>query len=266
MGQIGRCENVREMRSVVARFLSPETALTAYRDRRSRESVGHFSTAVKTFAWTRRSPDRRVAAVLLCNTSPRYPVMSGVLCGTHVQRSSTAIPGSHSRARAPGRLRPWLGRQQAVQDLTKDELKARASEFLQRNIADLADAQERLYASDTHSVLIVLQASDAAGKDGTIKHVMSGVNPQGCQIFAFKKPSSEELDHNFLWRYMKALPERGRIGIFNRSYYEDVLVVRVHPEFLGKLPGTDRGRTSGRIATTTSTRSSGTSRAMARWC
>jgi len=127
-------------------------------------------------------------------------------------------------------------------ELTKKELKVRASEFLERNIADLADAQERLYASDTHSVLIVLQASDAAGKDGTIKHVMSGVNPQGCQIFAFKKPSSEELDHNFLWRYMKALPERGRIGIFNRSYYEDVLVVRVHPEFLGRLPGKDRGK------------------------
>jgi PPK2 family polyphosphate:nucleotide phosphotransferase len=135
----------------------------------------------------------------------------------------------------------WAAHKQ-FKDLTKDELKARASEVLQRNIADLADAQERLYASDTHSVLIVLQASDAAGKDGTIKHVMSGVNPQGCQIFAFKKPSSEELDHNFLWRYMKALPERGRIGIFNRSYYEDVLVVRVHPEFLGKLPATNRGR------------------------
>jgi PPK2 family polyphosphate:nucleotide phosphotransferase len=135
----------------------------------------------------------------------------------------------------------WAASKQ-FKDLTKDELKARASDFLQKNVTDLADAQERLYASDTHSVLIVLQASDAAGKDGTIKHVMSGVNPQGCQIFAFKKPSSEELDHNFLWRYMKALPERGRIGIFNRSYYEDVLVVRVHPEFLGKLPGTDRGR------------------------
>ena len=81
-------------------------------------------------------------------------------------------------------------------------------------------------------MLVVLQAMDAAGKDGTIKHVMSGVNPQGCQVFSFKKPSDEELDHNFLWRYMKALPERGRIGIFNRSYYEDVLVVRVHPEIL----------------------------------
>jgi PPK2 family polyphosphate:nucleotide phosphotransferase len=85
--------------------------------------------------------------------------------------------------------------------------------------------------------LIVLQAMDAAGKDGTIKHVMSGVNPQGCQVFSFKKPSAEELAHNFLWRYMKSLPERGRIGIFNRSYYEDVLVVKVHPELLGsQLP------------------------------
>jgi PPK2 family polyphosphate:nucleotide phosphotransferase len=148
---------------------------------------------------------------------------------------------TRGRVRLGGYDPGWAASKQ-FKDLTKDELKARASEFLQKNVADLVDAQERLYASDTHSVLIVLQASDAAGKDGTIKHVMSGVNPQGCQIFAFKKPSSEELDHNFLWRYMKALPERGRIGIFNRSYYEDVLVVRVHPEFLGKLPGTDRGR------------------------
>ena len=135
----------------------------------------------------------------------------------------------------------WAADKQ-FKELTKDELKARAAEFLDKNIADLCEAQERLYASDTHSVLIVLQASDAAGKDGTIKHVMAGVNPQGCQVFAFKRPSSEELDHNFLWRYMKALPERGRIGIFNRSYYEDVLVVRVHPELLGPLPRKDRGR------------------------
>jgi PPK2 family polyphosphate:nucleotide phosphotransferase len=135
----------------------------------------------------------------------------------------------------------WAAEQQ-FKDLTKDELKARAREFLQKSTADLADAQERLYASDTHSVLIVLQASDAAGKDGTIKHVMSGVNPQGCQVFSFKKPSSEDVDHNFLWRYMKALPERGRIGIFNRSYYEDVIVVRVHPELLRQLPGKDRGK------------------------
>src|SRR6185436_14759121 len=109
-----------------------------------------------------------------------------------------------------------------------------AKEVLQENLTDLAEAQNLLYADDRYSVLIVLQAMDAAGKDGTIKHVMSGVNPQGCQVFSFKKPSSEDLAHNFLWRYMKCLPERGRIGIFNRSYYEDVLVVKVHPELLGR--------------------------------
>ena len=135
----------------------------------------------------------------------------------------------------------WAGKKE-FKELSKDELKTFAKGVLQRNIADLADAQERLYASDTHSVLIVLQASDAAGKDGTIKHVLSGINPQGCQIYAFKKPSSEDLDHTFLWRYMKCLPERGRIGIFNRSYYEDVLVVRVHPEWLTNVGRTDRGK------------------------
>jgi PPK2 family polyphosphate:nucleotide phosphotransferase len=135
----------------------------------------------------------------------------------------------------------WAGGSE-FKELRTDELKARSVAFLQKNTGELADAQELLYASDVHSVLIVLQAMDAAGKDGTIKHVMSGVNPQGCQVFSFKKPSDEELDHNFLWRYMKALPERGRIGIFNRSYYEDVLVVRVHPEILAhqKLPPGDR--------------------------
>lgn len=135
----------------------------------------------------------------------------------------------------------WAAKKE-FKELSKDELKTHAKEVLQRNIADLSDAQERLYASDTNSVLIVLQASDAAGKDGTIKHVLSGINPQGCQIFAFKKPSSEDLDHTFLWRYMKCLPERGRIGIFNRSYYEDVLVVRVHPELLTNVGRTDRGK------------------------
>src|SRR5215217_4699965 len=119
------------------------------------------------------------------------------------------------------------------ENLGKDAIKERAKEVLAQNLADLTNAQNLLYADDRYSVLIVLQAMDAAGKDGTIKHVMSGVNPQGCQVFSFKKPSAEELDHNFLWRYMKALPERGRIGIFNRSYYEDVLVVKVHPEWLG---------------------------------
>jgi PPK2 family polyphosphate:nucleotide phosphotransferase len=114
-----------------------------------------------------------------------------------------------------------------------DGVKEQAKEFLESTRSALNDGQELLYASDTHAVLMIFQAIDAGGKDGTIRHVMSGVNPQGCQVFSFKKPSAEELDHNFLWRYSKALPERGRIGIFNRSYYEDVLVVKVHPELLG---------------------------------
>src|SRR4051794_14355295 len=131
-----------------------------------------------------------------------------------------------------------------MEELGKDALKERARQVLDQNLEDLAEAQELLYADDRYSVLIVLQAMDAAGKDGTIKHVMSGVNPQGCQVFSFKKPSAEELDHNFLWRYMRCLPERGRIGIFNRSYYEDVLVVKVHPELLDgqKLPPGKRGK------------------------
>jgi PPK2 family polyphosphate:nucleotide phosphotransferase len=98
----------------------------------------------------------------------------------------------------------------------------------------LAEAQEMLYADDSWSLLAIFQAMDAAGKDSTIKHVMSGINPQGCQVYSFKHPSSEELDHNFLWRCMRALPERGRIGIFNRSHYEDVAVVRVFPDLLKK--------------------------------
>ena len=116
--------------------------------------------------------------------------------------------------------------------------KGEAAEMLQRGTQWLAEEQEMLYAQDRWSLLIVFQAMDAAGKDGTIKHVMSGVNPQGCQVFSFKQPSSEELDHDFLWRYAIRLPERGRIGIFNRSYYEEVLVVRVHEEILKrqKLP------------------------------
>jgi polyphosphate kinase 2 (PPK2 family) len=125
-----------------------------------------------------------------------------------------------------------------MKELGKDVVKGRAEEILADNLAQLAEAQELLYANDVYSVLIILQAMDAAGKTGTIKHLMSGVDPQDCQVFSFKKPSDEELDHNFLWRYMKALPERGRIGIFNRSYYEEVLVVKVHPELQArqKLP------------------------------
>jgi PPK2 family polyphosphate:nucleotide phosphotransferase len=116
--------------------------------------------------------------------------------------------------------------------LPKEERKQFARDLLSQDVSDLADAQDILYAADSRSLLIIFQALDAAGKDGTIKHVMSGVNPQGCQVYSFKQPSVKELDHNFLWRYTRALPERGRIGIFNRSYYEDVLVVRVHPELV----------------------------------
>ena len=110
--------------------------------------------------------------------------------------------------------------------------------MLAEGIEQLSDLQERLYAFDSWSVLIILQAMDAAGKDSVIKHVMAGLNPQGVEVHPFKQPSVEELDHNFLWRAARHLPERGRIGIFNRSYYEEVLVVRVHPELLEqqKLP------------------------------
>lgn len=105
-----------------------------------------------------------------------------------------------------------------------------ADKLLQRGIAEMAELQDKLYAQDRWSVLLIFQAMDAAGKDGAIKHVMSGVNPQGCQVYSFKVPSQEELNHDYLWRTMRRLPERGHIGIFNRSYYEEVLVVRVHPE------------------------------------
>jgi PPK2 family polyphosphate:nucleotide phosphotransferase len=110
--------------------------------------------------------------------------------------------------------------------------KASAMEKLKKDIRKLSALQDRLYAHDRFSILLIFQALDAAGKDGTIKHVMTGVNPQGCQVFSFKAPSAEELDHNYLWRFYKALPERGRIGIFNRSYYEETLVVKVHPQIL----------------------------------
>ena len=109
-----------------------------------------------------------------------------------------------------------------------------AKAVLEEELELLNQLQEKLYAQDNWALLLVLQAMDAAGKDGTVKHVMSGINPQGCQVVSFKTPSAEELDHDYLWRTSKALPERGRIGIFNRSYYEEVLVVRVHPELLAK--------------------------------
>jgi PPK2 family polyphosphate:nucleotide phosphotransferase len=112
--------------------------------------------------------------------------------------------------------------------------KKEAQELLQQDIERLSELQEKLYAQDRWALLLIFQAMDAAGKDGTIKHVMSGVNPQGCEVYSFKAPSAEEMDHDFLWRTSRRLPERGRIGIFNRSYYEEVLIVRVHEDILEK--------------------------------
>jgi PPK2 family polyphosphate:nucleotide phosphotransferase len=131
----------------------------------------------------------------------------------------------------------WAGTKE-MRELGEDELKERAGALLEENRRELAEAQELLWANDTYSLLVIFQAMDAAGKDGTIKHVMSGINPQGVEVHSFKKPSDEELDHTFLWRCMTRLPQRGRIGIFNRSYYEEVLVVRVHKELVErqKLP------------------------------
>ncbi len=129
-----------------------------------------------------------------------------------------------------------LANSPTIIDSEKDKKKLKSE--LKKTVADIADLQEVLYADDRYSLLLVFQAMDAAGKDSTIRSVLSGVNPAGCQVYSFKQPNSEELDHDFLWRTAQSLPERGRIGVFNRSYYEEVLVIRVHPEYLSgqKLP------------------------------
>ena len=138
----------------------------------------------------------------------------------------------------------WVPKWAKKETANKKVVKEHALATLKTNKKQLFEMQELFWASGTYSMLIILQGMDAAGKDGTIKHVMSGINPQGCQITGFKTPSEEELKHDFLWRYTKALPERGRIGIFNRSYYEDVLIVKVRPEILEKqkLPPQDEGK------------------------
>lgn len=134
------------------------------------------------------------------------------------------------------------GKKHSVSDFdssSTDEItKQEAKEQLIKDVEKLAELQSMLYAQDRYSILVIFQAMDAAGKDGTIKHVMSGINPQGCQVYSFKQPSTEELDHDYLWRINRSLPERGRIGIFNRSHYEDVLIAKVHPEIVlsAKLP------------------------------
>ena len=136
-------------------------------------------------------------------------------------------------ARLSERDTGWMGTAELA-ELGEERLKEHARAYLEECREELAELQEKLYADDRYAVLMVFQAMDAAGKDGTIEHVFSGVNPAGCQVASFKAPSAEELDHTFLWRVTKALPERGRIGIFNRSHYEEVLVVRVHPDWLDK--------------------------------
>ncbi len=136
-------------------------------------------------------------------------------------------------ARDPG----WTGGEDLAH-LASDERQRLAQDVIAEGVAELAEAQELLWASDRYAVLVVLQAMDAAGKDSVIKHVMSGMNPQGVDVVSFRRPSAEELDHDFLWRISRALPERGRIGIFNRSHYEEVVALRVHPEWLApqRLP------------------------------
>jgi len=146
-----------------------------------------------------------------------------------------------SKSRVEKLIEPYLvrdGRHFRLKDFDPGDTgglktdKSQAAQVLQEGVTRLGSLQEKLYAQDRWGVLLIFQALDAAGKDGAIEHVMSGVNPQGCQVYSFKQPSSEDLDHDFLWRNLIRLPERGRIGIFNRSYYEEVLVVRVHPELL----------------------------------
>jgi PPK2 family polyphosphate:nucleotide phosphotransferase len=141
-----------------------------------------------------------------------------------------------------GRDTSWTGDEEFAH-LSAKQLDAAAKDLLAEGIDQLKDAQELLYASDTYALLVVFQAMDAAGKDSTIEHVMSGVNPQGVEVVSFKQPSTEELDHSYLWRIFKNTPQRGRIGIFNRSHYEEVVTLKVHPEWLERqhLPPGDRG-------------------------
>lgn len=178
-------------------------------------------------------------------SSPPLPDIAQVLKRVRIAPGMPAKPGKADGKRAKFRLRdhdcawvPGAGRgkggagSDVLVALDKDEIKDRAKEILKQSVQELAAAQEVLWASNNHAVLVIFQAMDAAGKDGTIEHVTSGLNPAGCDVTSFKAPTPEELDHPFLWRVMKAVPERGKIGIFNRSHYEDVLIVRVHPELL----------------------------------
>jgi PPK2 family polyphosphate:nucleotide phosphotransferase len=158
----------------------------------------------------------------------------------HIREQLLVRPGE--AANVTGRDSAWTGGKD-FEKLSPDKLTATAKKLRDAGIERLSEAQELLWASDTYALLVIFQAMDAAGKDSTIEHVMTGVNPQGVRVVSFKQPSSEELDHNFLWRIWRAVPERGQIGIFNRSHYEEVVALRVHPEWLDRqgLPPGDRG-------------------------
>jgi len=156
----------------------------------------------------------------------RQQLINEIMDKCRIEKENSFILANHDT--------DWLGTE-GIKQLSEDKLKKKAKKILNKNLEELSEAQELLYATNKYSMLLIFQAMDAAGKDGTIKHVMSGINPQGCQVFSFKKPSAEELDHNYLWRYTSKMPEFGRIGIFNRSYYEEVLVVKVNPEFLQRI-------------------------------
>jgi len=153
----------------------------------------------------------------------RKQLANEIMNRCRVDKKNTFILSEHDTS--------WAGTKD-IKKLGENKLKKKAKKILKENLKELSEAQELLYATGKKSLLLIFQAMDAAGKDGTIKHVMSGINPQGCQVFSFKKPSTEELAHNYLWRYTKRMPELGRIGIFNRSYYEEVLVLKVNPELL----------------------------------
>ncbi len=157
------------------------------------------------------------------DVAPRSSGRQGIAKARKLAHAYRVTDGSRFRLKSvdPGDTGPITSRQQADQ-------------WLRWGVGRLQKLQEKLYAQNRWGLLLIFQAMDAAGKDGTIKHVMSGINPQGCQVYSFKAPSDDDLDHDFLWRTSRCLPERGRIGIFNRSYYEEVLVVRVHPEILGR--------------------------------
>ncbi|MEI7905586.1 MAG: polyphosphate kinase 2 family protein [Candidatus Firestonebacteria bacterium] len=193
------------------------------------------SNSVKVKGWISTTMPSDLCSVLIKNGGFPASQVGGAMFKKDISRYFRVKPGTKVKL---DYFSASEGGPKAFRKLDKKELKEAVEKMLEKNIAELAEAQQLLYANDVYSLLLVFQAVDAAGKDSMIKHVMSGINPQGCQVFSFKQPSAEELDHNFLWRYYKALPERGRIGIFNRSHYEEVLVVKVHKELLlkQKLP------------------------------